>query len=69
MPRAFALALDREGSSIAARIAMIAITTSNSISVNPDFLNNLIRIQKRMAGAACRQPLRLNHLQYCVITV
>src|SRR5207249_1161334 len=29
----FSLALDRTGKSIAARIAMIAITTSNSISV------------------------------------
>src|ERR1051325_11378806 len=33
---AFSLALDKAGSSIAARMAMIAITTSNSISVNPD---------------------------------
>src|SRR5436190_11535999 len=31
---AFSLALDKAGKSIAARIAMMAITTSNSISVN-----------------------------------
>ena len=34
MDRAFSLAFDSAGSSIAARIAMIAMTTSNSISVN-----------------------------------
>src|SRR5436309_2847928 len=32
---AFILALARAGNSMAARMAMIAITTSNSISVNP----------------------------------
>jgi hypothetical protein len=32
---ALALALERAGKSIAARIAMIAMTTSNSISVKP----------------------------------
>src|SRR5690606_22388060 len=32
------LAFDSAGSNIAARIAMIAITTSSSISVNPPFL-------------------------------
>src|SRR6185436_21192679 len=35
IPFALPLALDSAGSSIAARIAMIAITTSNSISVKP----------------------------------
>src|SRR5665213_1844080 len=35
MPCAFCLALDKAGSSIAARIAMMAMTTSNSIKVNP----------------------------------
>src|SRR5271169_1187812 len=35
MPWAFCLALDRAGSSIAARMAMMAMTTSNSMSVNP----------------------------------
>src|SRR5438874_6901460 len=34
MALAFSFALDRAGSSIAARIAIIAITTSNSIRVN-----------------------------------
>jgi hypothetical protein len=34
---ALALALDKAGKSIAARIAMIAITTSSSISVNAPF--------------------------------
>ena len=33
--RAFSLALESAGRSIAARIAMIAITTSNSINVKP----------------------------------
>ena len=32
--RAFSRACDRAGNNIAARIAIIAITTSNSISVN-----------------------------------
>ena len=32
---AFSLAADKAGNNIAARIAMMAITTSNSISVNP----------------------------------
>jgi hypothetical protein len=35
MPWPLALALLRAGSNIAARMAMIAITTSNSINVNP----------------------------------
>ncbi len=35
MPCAFAFALPSAGNSKAARIAMIAITTSSSISVNP----------------------------------
>src|ERR1035441_8196507 len=35
IPWAFALALARAGKSKAARMAMIAMTTSNSISVNP----------------------------------
>src|SRR6266850_1329033 len=35
MPWALSLALPRTGSSIAANMAMIAITTSNSIKVNP----------------------------------
>src|SRR5678809_485170 len=35
MPLALSLALDSAGSSIAARIAMIAITTSSSIRVKP----------------------------------
>ena len=35
MPCACALALARAGSSIAARMAMMAMTTSNSMSVNP----------------------------------
>ena len=34
MPRALALALAKAGKSIPAKIAMMAITTSNSISVN-----------------------------------
>jgi hypothetical protein len=34
---AFCFAFDKAGSNMAARIAMIAITTSNSISVNPRF--------------------------------
>jgi hypothetical protein len=33
MPRDFSLALDNAGKSIPARIAMMAMTTSNSISV------------------------------------
>jgi len=33
--RAFSRALANTGNSIAARIAMIAMTTSNSMSVNP----------------------------------
>src|SRR6478736_6623850 len=36
MRRAFSLALANAGNNIAARIAMIAITTSNSMSVNAD---------------------------------
>ena len=35
MLRAFSLAIDKAGKSIAARMEMIAITTSNSISVKP----------------------------------
>ena len=35
MPWDFDLAFERAGSSIPARMAMIAITTSNSIKVNP----------------------------------
>src|SRR5690606_35749027 len=35
MPMAFALARDNAGNNIAARMAIIAITTSNSMSVNP----------------------------------
>src|ERR1700712_1987084 len=38
MRSAFALALANAGKSIAARIAMIAITTSNSINVKPQIL-------------------------------
>src|SRR2546421_1849877 len=34
-PSALALAFDRAGSNIAARIAIMAITTNNSIKVNP----------------------------------
>ena len=34
MPAAFALALAKAGSSIPAKMAMMAITTSNSMSVN-----------------------------------
>jgi multisubunit Na+/H+ antiporter MnhF subunit len=36
---AFSLALDSAGSSMAARMAMIAITTRSSISVNPALRN------------------------------
>jgi len=32
---AFSLALDKAGSNIAANMAMMAMTTNNSISVNP----------------------------------
>ncbi len=35
MPCAFCLALAKAGSSIAAKIAIMAMTTSNSIKVNP----------------------------------
>src|SRR5438105_696034 len=35
MPRAFSLAIERAGRSMAARTAMIAMTTSSSISVKP----------------------------------
>src|SRR5262245_46379779 len=43
MPFAFSLDLDSAGSNIAARIAMIAITTSNSIRVNPaDLVPDLV---------------------------
>jgi hypothetical protein len=35
MPWALALALDNAGNNMAARMAMIAITTSNSIKVKP----------------------------------
>src|SRR5438067_2297633 len=38
MPCALDFAFARAGSSRAARIAMMAITTSSSISVNPDFV-------------------------------
>src|SRR5579863_548712 len=36
MPCAFCFALDKAGKSIAAKIAIMAMTTSNSIKVNPD---------------------------------
>jgi len=36
MVAARALALDSAGSSIAARMAMMAMTTNNSMSVNPE---------------------------------
>ena len=41
--RACSLALERAGSNIPARIAMMAITTSNSIKVNPVRLDVLWR--------------------------
>jgi hypothetical protein len=40
----FDFAFERAGSSIAARIAMIAITTNNSIKVNPAFLGSFLPI-------------------------
>ena len=42
MPSAFAFALDNAGSNIAARIAMMAMTTSNSIRVNPPLARHLL---------------------------
>src|SRR3569833_1193015 len=36
IPSAFSLALAREGNNMAARMAMMAMTTRSSISVNPD---------------------------------
>jgi hypothetical protein len=36
--RAFIFALLKTGNNMAARMAMMAMTTSNSINVNPDFL-------------------------------
>jgi hypothetical protein len=36
MPCAFVFALERAGNSMAARMAIIAITTSNSIKVNAE---------------------------------
>ena len=45
----FSFALDSAGSNIAARIAMIAITTSNSISVKP----REPRVQLVSSGRAC----------------
>lgn len=56
MPPAFALALDSAGSSIPARIAMIAITTSSSISVNAaareDILRGIVQSPSRLGGGA-----------------
>jgi len=43
MPPAFALALDSAGSSIPARIAMMAITTSSSINVNAAAREEILR--------------------------
>src|SRR5690242_5631248 len=41
---ALRLALDKAGSNIAARMAMMAMTTSNSINVNPDFIRIFLSI-------------------------
>src|SRR5436190_12297754 len=51
---ALSLALDNAGKSIAARMAMIAITTSNSINVKPALSDNaavLIKPARVRAGA------------------
>src|SRR3954454_12475475 len=49
-PRAFSRAWAKTGKRIAARIAMMAITTSNSIRVNPR------RIQRNMVGSLLLIP-------------
>jgi hypothetical protein len=43
MPSAFVRALLNAGNSIAARMAMMAMTTSNSIRVNPPFVRRTAR--------------------------
>ena len=42
MPWVFNLALDKAGSNRAAKMAMMAITTSNSIKVNPEGMARLL---------------------------
>src|SRR5258708_39865138 len=55
MRLARSLALARAGSSIAARIAMMAITTSNSIKVNPaGSRRDRCRAEGGDFGSACR---------------
>jgi hypothetical protein len=60
--RAFSRAAASAGSNIPARMAMIAITTSNSINVNAD--NNFLHIFSilRMALLLARKPKTLRTL-------
>jgi len=44
MAMAFPFALDKAGSSMPARIAMIAITTNNSMSVNADLVLETVQV-------------------------
>src|SRR6267378_4363576 len=73
MRLAFSLALARAGSSIAARIAMMAITTSNSINVNPPAgRHDRCRARKGAFNSACRRilvigPHRLSDLLAVII--
>src|SRR5687768_13051905 len=53
-PRAFSRAWANTGNRIAARMAMIAITTSSSIRVNADFL---LMMDESLLTAASRQPV------------
>src|SRR5438034_11530636 len=47
---AFNLALDRAGKSNPARMAMIAITTSSSMSVNADFVARSVVLEGSLPG-------------------
>ena len=60
MPWAFDLEADRVGSSIAARMAIMAITTSNSIRVKPCFSGMTAKKHSARFGARLRTTRLIN---------
>ena len=57
-PNALPLALAKAGKSMPAKIAMMAITTSNSISVNPFEYGYFVFILKKQSRKATHMPKR-----------